>query len=243
MEGMWTVLRIESFMTPRLLKVAEMIKSARCVADIGTDHAYVPVYLVLNGYAESAIAMDINKGPLMRAEENIKKFSLTEKIKTRLCDGMKSLDDNEADAVIIAGMGGVLINSILENDKDRLTSVKQYVLQPMTAVEETRRYLAQNGFMITDERLAKEEEKIYTIILATRGKMEIEKEVNFYVGEHLIKNKDEVLPEFLDAKIYEYKKAINSMENAKKEETKDKLKKFEALLEGFIKIREECSKW
>ena len=243
MEGMWAVLSIDSFMTPRLLKVAEMIRNARCVADIGTDHAYVPVYLVLNNLAESAIAMDINKGPLMRAEENIKKFSLTDKIKTRLSDGLKNLEDNEIDTVIIAGRGGVLINSIIERDKDRLTSVKQYILQPMTAVEETRKFLIKNGFTITDERLAKEDEKIYTIILATRGEMKIEKEVNFYVGEHLIKNKDEVLPEFLDGKIYEYKKAINSMKNAKNEETKEKSNKFEALLEDFIKIREECSKW
>lgn len=236
-------MNINSFMTPRLLAVAEMIENATVVADIGTDHAYVPVYLVLNYMAESAYALDINKGPLDRADENIRKFSLTDKIKTRLSDGLKELGDGEVDTVIIAGMGGILINNILENDKGRLTSVKQYVLQPMTAIEETRKYLEQNGFKIIDEVLAKEDEKIYTIISAIPGKMQIECEINYYIGEKLFENKDPVLPELLNGKIYEYEKALLSMKNAENPQTKEKAEHYRYLLSEFRRLQEECARW
>ena len=243
MKGVGLFLNIDSFMTPRLLAVAKMVKNSQSVADIGTDHAYIPVYLVANNTIKSALAMDINEGPLRRADENIKKFSLTDKIKTRLSDGLTKLKNNEADTVIIAGMGGVLINNILKNDKDRLTSVKNFILQPMTAIAETRKYLAENGFKITDEKLAKEDDKIYTVISATRGEMTVNDEINYHIGEALIKNKDEILPELLDGKIYEYEKAIESMKNTKNEETRLKASHFEYLLCEFKRIRGECAKW
>lgn len=230
-------------MTPRLLTVAELVKKSTSVADVGTDHAYVPVYLILTHKCEKALAVDINRGPLMRAEDNIKKFSLEEKITTRLSDGLKNISDNEADTVIIAGMGGILINNIIENDKDRLTSVKRFILQPMTAVEETRRYLAENGFLIEDERLAKENDKIYTIISAVPGKMNIEKEIYFYIGKALIENKDEFLPELLDGKIYEYEKAVNSIKNTENSEAKKRAEYFKDLLSELKEIKKECAKW
>lgn len=232
-----------SFMTPRLLTVAKMATNSVLVADIGTDHAYVPVYLILNGMAKSAIAMDINNGPLMRADENIKRFSLTDSIKTRLSDGLKELENNEADTVIIAGMGGVLINSIIDNDKERLTSVKRYILQPMTAIEETRKYLEQNGFRIVNEKLAKEDNKIYTVICAEYGKMKIENEINYYIGQCLLDNHDEILPELLEGKIYEYEKAISSMKNTDNEETIKKAHHYTYLLSEFKRLKEECATW
>jgi len=243
MKGVGVFLNAETFMTPRLLAVAQMVKKTCCVADVGTDHAYVPVYLVTKNVADSAIAMDINEGPIMRADENIKKFSLCKKIKTRLCDGLSGLKNNEADTVIIAGMGGILINRILDADKDRLMSVKNFILQPMTAICETREYLAKNGFKIIDEKLAKEDEKIYTIILATRGDMDITDEIYYHVGACLIKNKDKILPEYLDGKIYEYEKAVSSMKNTKNEDTLKKAEHFEYLLSEFKRLKGECAKW
>lgn len=243
MKGACVFLSVNSFMTPRLLTVAKMVKNSKTLADIGTDHAYVPVYLVVNNIIDSAIAMDINEGPLNKACENINKLSLNNKIKTRLSDGLSKLNDGEADTVIIAGMGGVLINKILENDKERLNSVKTYILQPMTAIYETRKYLAQNGLLIVDEALAKEDDKIYTIIKAEKGTMNIASEIGYYVGDCLIKNKDKYLSEYLDGKIYEYEKAISSMKNTKNEETQKKKEYFEYILKEFKRIRGECAKW
>ena len=230
-------------MTPRLLTVAELVKKTHSVADIGTDHAYVPVHLVLSGCCEKALAIDINCGPLMRAQENIIKFSLQDKITTRLSDGLKSVEDGEADTVVIAGMGGILINNIIENDKNRLTSVKRFVLQPMTAVEETRRYLSQNGFMIENERLAKEGDKIYTVISAVPGEMKIEKEVYYYIGKMLLESKDKFLPELIDGKIYEYEKAVNSIKNTENENAKKRAKYFMELLCDLRELKKECAKW
>lgn len=230
-------------MTPRLLTVAKMVKNSKTLADIGTDHAYIPVYLVMNDIIDSAIAMDINVGPLNKACENIDKFSLKHKIKTRLSDGLSELEDGEADTVVIAGMGGVLINKILENDKERLSSVKTYILQPMTAIYETRKYLAENGFSIIDEALAKEEDKIYTIIKAEKGNMNISSEIGYYVGDCLTRNKDQYLNEYLDGKIYEYEKAVSSMKNTKNEEAKKKAVYFEYILKEFKRIKGECAKW
>ncbi len=242
-EGVGLFLNINSFMTPRLLTVAKMVEKSSIIADIGTDHAYVPVYLVLNNIVKKALAMDINEGPLMNADENIKKFNLEDKIKTRLSDGLNKLDNGEADTVIIAGMGGILINNILRINKDRLTSVKKYILQPMTAIEETRRYLAENEFDIIDEKLVKEDNKIYTIISATRGNMTIDNEINYYIGNRLIENKDKFLPELLDRKIYEYEKALDSMKNTTNLKIKDKYLQFDYLLKEFKKIKKECAKW
>lgn len=236
-------MNIELFMTPRLLAVADMVGDCKSLADVGTDHAYVPVYLVENKRAESAIAMDINKGPLLRADENIKRFKLSDKITTRLSDGLEKLQNGEVDTVVIAGMGGILINSIIESHKARLTSVKKYVLQPMTAIEETRKYLAENGFNIVDEALAKEDKKIYTIICAERGEMKIEKEINLLIGKHLIKKQDKILPELLSGKIYEYEKAVSSMKNSTSPEIKEKQEYFSFLISELKKLYEECQKW
>ena len=239
----WSKMNIDSFMTPRLLAVADMVGDCKSLADIGTDHAYVPVYLVEKKRAESAIAMDINEGPLTRADENIKRFNLSDKIKTRLSDGLEKLCDNEVDTVVIAGMGGILINSIVESHKDRLTSVKRYILQPMTAIEETRKYLAENGFNIVDETLAKEDEKIYTVICAERGKMIIENEINLLIGKHLIKKQDKILPELISGKIYEYEQATSSMKNSTSPEIKEKQEHFAFLISELKKLQEECRKW
>ncbi len=236
-------MNINSFMTPRLMAVANMVNNSNIVADIGTDHGYVPVYLVLNNMTKNALAMDINEGPLKRADENIKKFHLSDRIKTRLSDGLTGLDDNEVDTVIIAGMGGILINNIIDKDKERLSSVKKYILQPMTAIEETRKYLEKNDFKIVDEALAKEGEKIYTLISAVPGKMKIAKEINYYIGEHLIKNRDKILPEYIKGKIYEYEKAVLSMENAQSSEIEEKRKHFLYLISELRNLQKECKKW
>ncbi len=234
---------INKFMTERLYAVASFVKTGSSVADVGTDHAYIPIYLLTNDVSECAIAMDINHGPLLRAKENIEKFGLENKILTRLSDGLSELMAGECDTVIIAGMGGILINRILDNSKHLYPHIKHYILQPMTAVEETRKFLEQNGFCIENERLAKEENKIYTIISAKRGAMKIENEIDYYIGRKLKDNKDELLKDLLNGKIYELEKAIDSMKNTENAEICNKRSHFIFLKEEMEKIREECRKW
>lgn len=234
---------INKFMTPRLFAVSSFVGNGSTVADVGTDHAYIPVWLVKNGIAKSAIAMDINEGPLLRAEENIKRFNLENNIKTRLSDGLSGICEGECDTVIIAGMGGILINRILEKAEKLYPHIKNYILQPMTAIEETRKFLEENGFLIENERLAKEDNKIYTVILAKRGEMKIENEIEYYIDKKLIENKDELLNDLLDGKIYELNKAIESMKKTEKSEISDKRNHFIYLRDEMKKIKEECRKW
>ncbi len=234
---------INKFMTPRLIAAANFVKEGSVVADVGTDHAYIPIWLLKKGVCPLAVAMDINRGPILRAEENIKKFGLETKIRTKLSDGLKALSPGEADTVVIAGMGGILINQILDSAKELYSSVCHYILQPMTAIEETRRFLEQNGFFIENERLAKEDEKIYTVLSVVRGKMEIKKEIFYYIGEKLIDNRDPLLPDLLNGRIYELEKAISSMQFAKNIETAKKREQFIYLQSEMIKIKEACVLW
>ena len=110
-------------MSDRLVKIASKVDKGSRVADVGTDHGYVPIYLALNGVAESAVAMDVNEGPLDRAQQNIIKMGVADKVSVRLSDGLDKLKEGEADTVIIAGMGGKLTIRILENGAGVLEKV------------------------------------------------------------------------------------------------------------------------
>lgn len=158
---------MNSFLTPRLLKIAEMVPEGAAVIDVGTDHAYIPIHLVSEKKVKRALATDINEGPIRRAAENIARFDLTDYIGTQKANGLSGVDSTGYDTVIIAGMGGILISEILENYAD--ANGKTFILQPMTASMELRAYLLNHGYMISEEAIVREEEKLYTVIKAKKG--------------------------------------------------------------------------
>ncbi|SFC43990.1 class I SAM-dependent methyltransferase [Butyrivibrio sp. YAB3001] len=131
------------------------------VADVGCDHGYISIYLVQSGIANSAIAMDVRKGPLAGAENNIREFGLGDKISTRLSDGLKELKPYEADAAVIAGMGGKLMIKILQEGRVRDLGLKQAILQPQSDICEFREYLRIENFVILDEEVVFEDGKYY----------------------------------------------------------------------------------
>ena len=150
----------------RLKKIIEFTGKCGVVADIGTDHALVPVYLVENGLCERVYASDIRPLPLKRASEYVISRGLSDKITLILSDGLQNIPD-DTDVVIIAGMGGEMISEIMSSDKSHKSA--KYVLQPMTAVEDLRSYLYRNGFMILDEDIVCEHsnEKLYSVMIAS----------------------------------------------------------------------------
>ena len=171
---------ISGRMSKRLLTVANMLGGSsadiscmaenvsfgtlekyRRVADVGCDHGYVSIFLVLSGIAESAIAMDVKKGPLGIAGSNIEAMGLKNLIETRLSDGLSELKDGEVDSLVIAGMGGKLMMSILEKRSLRDLGIKAAVLQPQSDIPEFRQYLRDKGFRIKDERIVLEDGKYY----------------------------------------------------------------------------------
>ena len=134
------------------------------VADVGTDHGFVPIRLIESGKVKHVVAMDVRKGPLERACEHVGEYHMEDQIETRLSDGLKELKPGEADTVIIAGMGGELIIKILENGRHMWDSVSQWVLSPQSEIFKVRRWLLENGFEIRREDMLLEDGKYYTVM-------------------------------------------------------------------------------
>ena len=149
---------------PRLKTAANMVRKGTKVADIGTDHAYLIAYLLTNDICTFGYACDINPNPLKKAESTIKENFLENKARLVLCDGLAGLSREMAEDIVVAGMGGETIISILENCSWSKDKSKHYILQPMTKSSVLRRYLCENGFEIQEERAVKDSCRIYTVM-------------------------------------------------------------------------------
>ena len=151
-------------LSKRLETIASFVPKGSKIADIGTDHGYIPIYLVENGAAVRALAMDVREGPLARAREHVEEHGLSDRIEPRLSGGMKKLRRGEADTVSIAGMGGELVIHILEEGRRLWPEVRSFVLSPHSELHKVRRYLRENGFAAEDETMVKDEGKFYTVM-------------------------------------------------------------------------------
>ena len=149
----------------RLALCASFVREGAAVADIGTDHAYLPVWLVRSGKIPSAIAADLREGPLANAQANIERNGVSDRIKTVLSDGLDNIDENEADDIVIAGMGGELIAGIIGRALWLRDPCKHLILQPMTKADYLRRYLCENGFAVKEERACISLGKSYCVML------------------------------------------------------------------------------
>lgn len=203
-------------LSDRLQAVASFVTHGLRVADIGTDHGYIPIYLTEQGIVPYAIAMDINKGPILRAQENIKENGLEKLIETRLSNGFDKLEPGEADCAVIAGMGGELIIKILDNGRNVTDELKELVLSPHSEVWLVRKYLHNNDFKIIDEKMIIDEDKFYTIMKVVKGIDDIYSEEDYMYGKILIEKKDEVLMKYI---YKEYNKVEKIFENISKNGT------------------------
>ena len=158
-------------LSPRLKSAASFVPRGCRLADIGTDHARLPIYLIKSGVIESAVASDIAGGPLEKAAENLKYYGLTDFVSLRKADGLYAISDYEVDCAVIAGMGGELISGILENYIPK--GIKRLIIQPMTDAFFVRRVLPKCGFKIISEDIVRERSKMYIIICAEPGKIKL----------------------------------------------------------------------
>ncbi len=182
----------------RLRLIAKKVPECRKICDIGTDHAYIPIYLVKNKVCELAVASDVKKGPIEAAQRNICLYDLQDVIETRLGYGLETITPGECETVIIAGMGGILISEILGKSIEVAKAAKLLVLQAQNSIDVLRRWLYQNGFEILDEQLTNEGEKIYGVILSKWvGKTTEIDEIYYYIGEKLIEKKDALLDKYI----------------------------------------------
>lgn len=165
----------------RLQAVADMVNEGARVVDVGTDHGYIPAYLIKNNIAKSVIACDINEKPLASCRRYISSLGLDDKVKCVLSDGLKGID-GDYDTVIIAGMGGELISQILENAENIRHC--RLIINPMTHTELARKWLYDNGFCIENDIVVADLKHHYSVLSAHyTGKIQEKSVVDYFLGE------------------------------------------------------------
>lgn len=184
-------------LSKRLKSISNYIEKSAKVADIGTDHAYLPIYLVQENIADKVIAMDINKGPLEKAGENIERYAAQEKVSTRLSNGLEKLESGEANTVVVAGMGGMLVANILRGGQHCLGSMKRLVLQPQSDYAEVRKTVHELGFKIIDEEALMDMDKYYFIMVCEPGDERYDTETEYEYGKILGHKPSAVYGQFL----------------------------------------------
>lgn len=229
------IISVKSFLSERMLQTASLVTKGNRVADIGCDHAYTSAYLVQSGISPFAIAMDVRKGPLARAEENLKRFSLTEKVQIRLSDGLEKLKPGEADTLLFAGMGGPLMISLLRACPETVEAAKELVLQPQSEVSLVRRFVHESGFRIAEEKMLIEEEKFYVVFRAEHGVDIPYNEQEYRYGRQLLTERPE---EFLEYLRHEYAAEKEILENLATQDTKKAELRKSFLLERMKEISE-----
>ncbi len=223
----------------RLRTVASFVRNGGCVADIGTDHGYVPIYLYKEGSIDRAIACDINREPVRRAKCNINMYRLSNVIETRHGAGLEPLKMGEADGIIIAGMGGMLMIGILEDSRAKALSAKELVLQPQTDIDRVRRYVHSIGLRIDDEKMLLEDGIYYTVIRAVHGKESYDKEADYLFGKINIDKKCPVLKDFLDKTMRKNENVMERLKSAGTENSKVRLAELEHY-DGICREVYEC---
>ena len=200
-------------LSKRLCAVASLVPQGCRLADVGTDHGYVPIWLVRQGRIPSAIAMNGRAGPLERAREHIRAAQLTGYIEARLSDGLSALAPGEADCVLLAGMGGPLMARILKEAEEKWDSIGVYVFQPQSDLGQFRRFLDAAGFRMTAEDMVEEDGKYYPMMRAVRGDAGYrnEREIDFLFGRGLLEGRHPVLRSLLERERTAYEEIVQKL--------------------------------
>lgn len=185
-------------LSKRLQAVADLVTEGASVADIGTDHGYIPIYLMENGIAKKVIALDINRGPLERARMHVIGHGLKEKIETRLSDGLEKVLPGEVDTMIAAGMGGGLVIKILTEGRQVVESLDTMILQPQSEIGKVRKYLNDHALQIIEENMVEEDGKFYPMMKVVHGEQEVYSICEYTYGKRLLEKRHPVLKRYLD---------------------------------------------
>lgn len=225
-------------LSKRLQAIANLVPINTIVADIGTDHGYIPRYLIDKNISKMVIASDISCQSLEKTIEYVNKFNYS-KIIPRVGDGLEVIKAFEVDTVIVSGMGGLLIKDILDSNKEKTSSITNFILQANMAIEELRHYLIDNSFVIIDEDLVKEDGKYYEIIYAKKGKDYIEDERYYEISKKLIEKKHPLLKEYIKFKIDKVNKIMEELTDKTSEKSINRVKELKVNLETYGQMLEE----
>lgn len=227
-------------LSPRLRMVGELVPEGARLADVGTDHAYLPAALILEGKIPWAIAADLRRGPLDRARATVREYGLTGRVAFRLCDGLTGIRHDEADAAAIAGMGGETIAAILSAAPWVRERDLPLILQPMSSFPDLRGWLQKNGFSIREERLAREGDTLYTALLVRAGEMAPLSPAELWAGRNTA---HPLRGDWLDRWIARTGRALEGMSQARGEEAPTRKRELEEVREGLINMRKEWEQW
>lgn len=212
---------------PRLRLLADMVPQGARLADIGTDHGYLPVWLMQQGRITSAIAADIGPEPLAHARRTAEEYGTA--LDLRLCDGLRGIAAHEADTVVIAGMGGETIIQILTDSPWPRDSGCTLLLQPQTKVELLRRWLSENGYACRDERLVWDKGKLYVVLQMAAGEPFTPDEARLYGGLHL--EGDPLYGDYLEAQLHRLRRRLDGLRHSREGEDCGTLPQLIAALE------------
>ena len=228
-------------LSPRLRAIADLVPSGARLADIGTDHAYLPASLLLSGQIQYAIASDVKEGPLLHGKETARKYGLNHKLIFRCCNGMEGIRlEDQIDTVVIAGMGGELIARILSDSPwSRKTRL---LLQPMSAQPELRAWLNTNGYIIFQENLVREGDKLYVILAAESGADSPYSMAELWAGRQSKSLMQSLRMEYLNDLIQRRQRALRGMESAASIPP-ERLLKEQELISQLKSMREEWISW
>lgn len=216
----------ELVLQPRLRLLADMVPDGARLADVGTDHGYLPVFLLQKGRIAGAIASDIVSGPLQHARQTAAEYEV-EGIDFRLCPGLEAIKPEETDTIVIAGMGGETIQAVLEAAPWTKNSGHLLLLQPMTKVEFLRNWLTDNEYAFTDERLVFDKDHLYPVF-AVRGGQQLPLAPAQQYGGVLLDG-DPLYGAYLDERIGKLQKAISGLRKSTAVESTVKVKELTEL--------------
>lgn len=225
-------------LAPRLAVVASFVSTGSSVIDVGTDHGYIPVWLVQNGICEKVMALDKRSGPLSAAREHARAFGVDDKIQFLLSDGLDDCPEDSADTVIISGMGGETIAGIIARAPWLLERRIKLILQPQSKTQLLYDWMRENGYMITDAALVKDAGRIYTVFTAQAGPGDGRGQPIF-IDWNLIGKRDPLLPEYLDTLTKKLEKKIAGLARSGNEENRAALDECRAALDYINTTRQE----
>lgn len=223
-------------LSPRLRMVADLVPEGARLADIGTDHAYLPAALIQEGRIPCAVAADLRQGPLSRAKATVRSAGLESRVAFRLCDGLNGIRPEEVDAVAIAGMGGETIASILAAAPWTRELDVPLILQPMSSMADLRIWLAGSGYRIHREELCREGEVLYTALYVRTGEMEALSPAEQCAGRN---SGHPLRGAWLDHWLVRTERALDGLARARGKEAALRRREMEQVRQGLLEMKEE----
>lgn len=231
-------------LSPRLKHIANKVPKGARLADIGTDHAYLPVTLLHQNLIEYAIASDINQGPLNRGMAVAKEWNTPEdRISFRCCESLLGIEQGEVDTIVIAGMGGDTIAHSLDGVSWSRDENLLFLLQPMSSIPELRLWIQENGFCIKEEEIVKEREKFYVILTVRYGSMPPLSLSEQWVGKQMKDMSCEYRMQYIDDCIKRRERALSGVKQSKSDENLAQVKRLESILDALYEVKEEWKSW